>query len=47
MYNAFKYFNKWVDNKYPMLESDYPYTSGSNGDDSTDCLYSATKTIKV
>ena len=29
-----------------MLESDYPYTSGS-GDDSTDCLYSASKATNV
>ena len=28
------YFNS------PMLESDYPFTSGATGDDSTDCLYS-------
>ena len=29
-----------------MLESDYPFTSGT-GDDSTDCLYSASKAINV
>ena len=29
-----------------MLESDYPYTSGA-GDDSADCLYSASKATSV
>ena len=32
---------------YPMLGSDYPYTSGATGDDSTDCLYSASKSINI
>ena len=42
---AFKYF---IDNKkYPMLESDYPFTSGATGDDSSDCQYSASKTTNV
>ena len=30
-----------------MLESDYPYTSGDMGDDSNNCLYSASKTTNV
>ena len=43
--SAFKYF---VDNDtHPMLEGDYPYTSGAAGDDSTDCLYSASKATDV
>ena len=33
--------------KFAMLESDYPYTSGAEGNDSTDCLYSASKTTNV
>ena len=51
MINAFTYFKGGIfkgKNKihYPMLASDYPYTS-STGDDSSDCLYSASKAIKV
>ena len=42
--NAYKYFEKTGDSA--MLESAYPYTSGT-GDDSTDCLYSATETTNV
>ena len=30
-----------------MLESDYAYSSGAKGDDTTDCLYSASKTTSV
>ena len=30
-----------------MLEGDYPYTSGATGDDTTDCLYSASKATNV
>ena len=37
------YFNSY---RYPMLESDYPYTS-STGVDSTDCLYSSHKGASV
>ena len=52
MLNAFRYFNsnnfKWEKYSifYPMLESNYPFTS-SAGDDSTDCHYSASKAINV
>ena len=35
-----------MDNAHPMLESDYPFTSGG-GDDSADCLYSATTATDV
>ena len=41
---AFKYFEKTGNNI--MLESAYPYTSGT-GDDSTDCLYDASETTNV
>ena len=40
-------YNYFIDNKFAMLESDYPYTSGANGDDSTVCLYSASKTTNI
>ena len=30
-----------------MLEGDYPYTSGATGDDTTDCLYSASEATNV
>ena len=40
--SAYKYFmgtdTYHFNKKHPMLEVDYPYTSGA-GDDSTDCLY--------
>ena len=39
MKNALEYFK----DNYAMLESDYPFTSGDTGDDSTDCLYSRLK----
>ena len=32
---------------HPMLENDYPYTSGAKGDDTTNCLYSAIKATNV
>ena len=38
--------NYFKDN-FPMVESDYPFTSGATGDDSTNCLYSASKGINV
>ena len=45
---AFAYFKGYLEHEsqYPMLASDYPYTSGTS-DDSTDCLYSASKAIEV
>ena len=36
MYGGLDYFK----DNYAMLESEYPYTSGATGDDSTECLYS-------
>ena len=42
---AFKYFQDG--NKFAMFESDYPYTSGAQGDDSTNCLYQHSKTTNV
>ena len=36
---AFRYLME----HYLMLESDYPFTSGATGDDSTDCQYSELK----
>ena len=35
-----------IPNYFAMLESSYPYTSG-NGDDSTECLYSASEATSV
>ena len=43
-WGAFRYF---YDYHYPMLETAYPYTSGAEGDDSTDCHYSASDGIKL
>ena len=40
---AFEYFK---DTHYPMLETDYPYTSGT-GEETNKCLYSDSKAIKV
>ena len=40
---AFRYFKSGA---FPMLESVYPYASGS-GDSSTDCLYSASQATKI
>ena len=31
----------------PMLESDYQYTSGATGDDSTECLFSASDSTNI
>ena len=41
-YRAFQYFEDYS----PTLESVYPYTSGS-GDDSTDCLHSASEATDI
>ena len=49
MNRAFDYFSGLCLNCEPfnpMLASDYPYTSGG-GDDSADCLYSASKATSV
>ena len=43
MLRAFKYY----EDNFAMLESAYPYTSGATGDDSTDCLYSASRATNV
>ena len=45
MSTAFQYF----EDSFPMLEGDYPYTSGTKRDDSTNwpCHYSASKAINV
>ena len=41
---AFEYFIRY--DVSPTLESIYPYTSGG-GDDSTDCLYSASEATNI
>ena len=41
MGDAFDYFQH---TQYPMLASDYPYTSG-NGEETKECLYSDSKAI--
>ena len=43
MDNAYKYF----EDDYIMEEKAYPYTSGSTGDDSTNCLYNASEATNV
>ena len=41
-------FNYFIQNgNYPMLESNYPYTSGATGSGYTGCFYSAAKTTNV
>ena len=45
MNNAYKYFKDSGD--FIMEEKAYPYTSGSTGDDSTTCLYSASEATNV
>ena len=43
MERALEYF----EHNSPMLESEYPYTSGLKDAPSTDCQYSASKAINV
>ena len=44
---AFHNLTSEVSGSSPTLESVYPYTSGATGDDSTDCLYSASKATNI
>ena len=43
MYRAIDYFK----DHYPMLESEYPYTSGPKDAPITNCQYSASNAINV
>ena len=45
MFIAFEFFIDSGD--FAMLESAYPYTSGATGENSFDCLYSASKATNV
>ena len=47
MERSFVYFTNYYGRiSYPMLEADYPYTSG-NGDETKKCLYSDSKAISI